>query len=190
MVVILLLFTFLSACGCYMFSHILCFCPPFSCTCHSACGRYFVARRAPSIEVQEAVRACAPRVCLTTMIHIRHCLLVYVRHRMLRIEQLRWDVAGAIPTENLALLSSGELVYVQEYNHLLSQFQMKYDLDLTRGCTPPADNLLIRVNVLMDVGKFVGPESGAMLELKRGDNPYLRRGDVEHLVMQGFLKQV
>lgn len=67
---------------------------------------------------------------------------------------------------------------------------MEYDLDLTRDCTPPADNLLIRVNVLSDVGKFVGPESGAVLELKRGDIPFLRRGDVEHLVRQGMIEQV
>ena len=109
---------------------------------------------------------------------------------MLRIEQMRWDMAGSMPPESLGLLSSNAQKYVQEYNQLLSKYQMEYDLDLTRDCTPPADNLLIRVNVIADVGKLVGPESGARLELKRGDNPYLRRGDVEHLVRQGLLEQV
>ena len=64
---------------------------------------------------------------------------------------------------------------------------MQYDLDLTRDCSPPED-LLIKVNVLADIGQFIGPESGATLELKRGDNPFLRRGDVEHLVRQGLLQ--
>ena len=65
---------------------------------------------------------------------------------------------------------------------MLSAYQAANDIDLTRDHDPPADNLYIRVNVLTDVGQFVGPESGVNLDLKRGDLSYLRRGDVEHLV--------
>ena len=43
----------------------------------------------------------------------------------------------------------------------------------------------LQVNVLTDVGQFVGPESGSNVELKQGDECYLRRGDVEHLVRRG-----
>ena len=72
--------------------------------------------------------------------------------------------------------------YANEFNNLLSAYQAANDIDLTRDHDPPADNLYIRVNVLTDVGQFVGPESGVNLDLKRGDLSYLRRGDVEHLV--------
>lgn len=133
---------------------------------------------------------CAPRVCMLTMVRLRNLLLAYVRHRMEKIESLRWDVAGAIPEENLELLSSHEQQYATEYNHLLSNYQFSYDLDLTRDCTPPVDNLMIKVHVLADIGKFVGPESGSAIELRVGDHAFLRRGDVEHLVRQGVLQHL
>ena len=80
--------------------------------------------------------------------------------------------------------------YANEFNNLLSAYQAANDIDLTRDLDPPSDNLYIRVNVLTDVGQFVGPESGVNLDLKRGDLSYLRRGDVEHLVRQGAVSQV
>ena len=58
---------------------------------------------------------------------------------------------------------------------------------------PPRRNRLVavvQVSALKDVGQFVGPESGANVELKRGDEQYLRRGDVEHLVRRGDLVHI
>ena len=66
---------------------------------------------------------------------------------------------------------------------------MQYGLDLTRDLTPPTDNK-IRVYVNEDVGEFIGPESGATITLSRGDTAFLRRGDVEALVMNGKLRHV
>ena len=48
----------------------------------------------------------------------------------------------------------------------------------------------IRVYVNEDVGEFVGPESGASISLARGDTAFLRRGDVEALVMNGKLRHI
>ena len=83
----------------------------------------------------------------------------------------------------------GRRRYAKEFNSLLSAYQAANDIDLTRDHDPPTDNLYIRVNVLRDIGQFVGPESGVNIDLKRGDLSYLRRGDVEHLVRQGAVKQ-
>lgn len=80
--------------------------------------------------------------------------------------------------------------YANEFNNLLSAYQAANNIDLTRDHDPPSDNLYIRVNVLQDIGQFVGPESGVNIDLKRGDLSYLRRGDVEHLVRQGTVQQV
>ena len=49
---------------------------------------------------------------------------------------------------------------------------------------------VVQVSAVKDVGQFVGPESGANVELKRGDEQYLRRGDVEHLVRRGDLVHI
>eukprot|EP00965_Chrysotila_dentata_P228345 6196547-Pleurochrysis_carterae.AAC.6 len=132
----------------------------------------FRAHRLDGYDGTDIADVCAPRVCMMTMVRLRNLLLAYVRHRMEKIEALRWDVAGAIPDENLELLSTHEQHYAQQYNSLLSTYQMTYDLDLTRDAAPPVDNLLIKVRVLADVGKFVGPESGANIELKRGDHAF------------------
>ena len=66
---------------------------------------------------------------------------------------------------------------------------MQYDIDLTRGPTPPTDNK-IRVYVNQHIGKFIGPESGATISLSRGDTVFIRRGDVEALVMNGKLRHI
>ena len=133
-----------------------------------------------------------------------------------RLAQARWEVAGPLPDDSRQLLTPHEQRYETRYNELLSEFQTQYGLDLTRDSTPPSDNLIkarppagahrarraapmcgqspgppdspTQVHVLEDVGKFVGPESGATIQLKRGDHPFLRRGDVEHLVRQGILE--
>ena len=131
-----------------------------------------------------------PLVYLLTMMRNRDCLLGYLRHRMQRIEDMRWDVAGSLPDEQLDPLSVHERRYANEFNRLLSVYQTAQDIDLTRDLEPPNDNLYIRVNVLSDVGQFVGPESGSTIDLKRGDCSFLRRGDVEHLVRQGSLEHV
>ena len=68
--------------------------------------------------------------------------------------------------------------------------QTEYDLDLTRDRDPPLDNLYIKAKVLRDVGQFVGPESGANHELKKGDEVHLRRADVEHLVRRGDVEHI
>ena len=131
-----------------------------------------------------------PLVYLLTMMRNRDCLLGYHRYRMERIEEMRWDVAGSLAEEQLDPLSIHERRYANEFNKLLSTYQAANGIDLTRDHDPPSDNLYIRVNVLSDIGQFVGPESGSTIDLKRGDCSFLRRGDVEHLVRQGTLEQV
>ena len=49
--------------------------------------------------------------------------MAYLRKRMERIEEIRWDLAGVMPTENLDLLSENEKRYSREYNELLSAYQ-------------------------------------------------------------------
>ena len=141
----------------------------------------------PDFDQGDALHMSGPRVNILLMMRIRNCLMGCVRHRMQKIEEFRWEVAGTMPEENEAMLDAHERQYARDYNQLLSDYQIKYDLDLTRDGGPPGD-LLIKVNVLEGIGRFVGPESGATLELRRGDRPALRRGDVEHLVRQGILQ--
>ena len=124
------------------------------------------------------------------MLRNRDLLLAYLRHRMIKIEEHSWEVAGEMSSDSAELLSVHEREYAQRFNGLLSTLQTAYDVDLTRDLEPPTDSLYIKVNVLVDVGQIVGPESGADIDLRKGDQSYLRRGDVEHLIRKGDVEHV
>lgn len=146
--------------------------------------------RLPGFDSRSQEDTAAPFVSLMCMMRNRDLVCAMLRHRMERIEYARWDTAGSLPEDELALLSQHEQRYSSRFNELLSEYQAANDIDLTRDHDPPSDNLYISVNVLQDVGQYVGPESGTNLDLKRGDLSFLRRGDVEHLVRQGLVTQV
>ena len=134
--------------------------------------------------------SAAPIVRMLTVLRNRDMLLCYLRHRIGRVEQARWDVAGKLPDEALELLSPNELEYDREYASLLSEFQTSYDLDLTRDTKPPSD-LYIKVLAREEVGAFIGAESGATIDpIRAGDTIFLRRGDVEPLIRQGRLEHL
>ena len=134
--------------------------------------------------------SAAPIVRTLTMLRNRDMLLCYIKHRLTRIEEARWQVAGTLPDEALEMLSSNEREYDLEYAALLSEFQTAYDLDLTRDAKPPSD-LYIKVLAKQEVGAFIGPESGATIDpVKVGDTLFLRRGDVEPLIRQGKLEHI
>lgn len=134
--------------------------------------------------------SAAPIVRMLTMLRNRDMLLCYLRHRMDRIEQARWDVAGFLPEDALEVLSPNEREYDRQYAALLSEYQSAYDLDLTRDSKPPSE-LYIKVLAKEEIGAFVGAESGATIDpMKAGDTVFLRRGDVEPLVRQGKLEHV
>ena len=142
------------------------------------------------VDMNNREDSAAPIVRMLTMLRNRDMLLCYMRHRLSRIEQARWDVAGSLPEDALELLSPNERQYDHEYAALLSELQTAYDLDLTRDTKPPSD-LYIKVLAREEVGAFIGPESGATIDpVKAGDTIFLRRGDVEPLIRQGRLEHI
>ena len=87
------------------------------------------------------------------------------------------------------MLSPNERDFEREYGALLTDYQDKVALDLTRYSKPPTD-LYIKVLVNTDIGEIIGPESGATIDLRAGDIIFLRRGDVEPLIRQGKLTHI
>ena len=142
------------------------------------------------VDMTQLEDSAAPIVRMLTMLRNRDMLLSYLRHRMNKVEQARWDVAGRLPEESLAMLSPNERQYDRDYADLLSQLQTDYDIDLMRDTKPPTD-LYIKVLAREEVGAFVGPESGATIDpVRAGDTIFLRRGDVEPLIRQGKLEHL
>ena len=147
-------------------------------------------QRLEGVDMNTLEDSAAPIVRMFTMLRNRDMLLCYLRHRLTKIEQARWDLAGAIPEESLAVLSPHERDYEQKYAQLLADFQVEYDLDLTRDTKPPSD-LYIKVLAREELGAFIGAESGATIDsIRAGDTVFLRRGDVEPLIRQGKLEHL
>jgi hypothetical protein len=146
--------------------------------------------RLEGVDMRTPEDSCAPMVRALTMIRNRDMLVGYVRHRMERIEEARWDLAGKLPDEVLGLLSPNERQYDREYEELLAEFQAEYDIDLTLNASKPPTDLYIKVHVKEEVGEIVGAESGATIDLRAGDTIFCRRRDVEPLIRQGRLVHI
>ena len=85
-------------------------------------------------------------------------------------------------------LSAEELNYFQQYTDFLSTYKGQWtDIDLTGSLEPPRD-LFIDVRVLKDAGE-IQTEYGT-INLTKNSQFYVRKGDVERLIGQGFLQRL
>ncbi|KAK1241512.1 hypothetical protein MKX08_001486 [Trichoderma sp. CBMAI-0020] len=130
----------------------------------------------------------------------KRCLLAYHRTRTDKLEELVWNGADVVDlsgqqfrdgsSRNSTGLMSGdgstsslspqEEDYVRQYGDLLAAYKGQWtDIDLTGSLEPPRD-LFIDVRVLKDAGE-IQTEYGQF---------YVRQGDVERLIAQGYLQKL
>ncbi|KAL6869266.1 DNA replication protein psf1 [Amphichorda felina] len=158
--------------------------------------------------------ACTLLVNHLSMRRNKRCLLAYHRTRTDKLEELVWngadvvDLSGqqvrdgaaaggpgaggggggtgdAAPTSSL---SPQEEDYVRQYSDLLAAYKGQWtDIDLTGSLEPPRD-LFIDVRVLKDAGE-IQTEYGA-ITLTKNSQFYVRQGDVERLIAQGYLQKL
>ncbi|CEJ85908.1 Putative DNA replication complex GINS protein PSF1 [[Torrubiella] hemipterigena] len=152
--------------------------------------------------------ACTLLVNHLTMRRNKRCLLAYHRTRTDKLEELVWNGADILDlsgqqvregnsagaggtTANAAATSSlspQEEDYVRQYSDLLAAYKGQYtDIDLTGSLLPPRD-LFIDVRVLKDAGE-IQTEYGA-ITLTKNSQFYVRQGDVERLIAQGYLQKL
>ncbi|XXG94580.1 hypothetical protein Hte_000837 [Hypoxylon texense] len=138
----------------------------------------------------------------------KRCLLAYHRTRTDRLEELVWkgydvvDLAGqqvrdggangaqgmGAGSGGTSSLSPQEEDYVRQYSDLLAAYKGQWtDIDLTGSLEPPRD-LFIDVRVLKDAGE-IQTEYGA-ITLTKNSQFYVRQGDVERLIAQGYLQKL
>lgn len=85
-------------------------------------------------------------------------------------------------------LSPEEEEYVRQYRDMLAAYKGQWtDIDLTGSLEPPKD-LFIDVRVLKDAGE-IQTEYGA-ITLTKNSQFYVRQGDVERLIAQGYLQKL
>ncbi|KAK0392602.1 hypothetical protein NLU13_2097 [Sarocladium strictum] len=149
--------------------------------------------------------ACTLLVNHLAMRRNKRCLLAYHRTRTDKLEELVWNgtdvgelsgqqvreasVAGSGgPDTSTSSLSPQEEDYVRQYSDLLAAYKGQWtDIDLTGSLEPPRD-LFIDVRVLKDAGE-IQTEYGA-ITLTRNSQFYVRQGDVERLIAQGYLQKL
>jgi GINS complex subunit 1 len=143
--------------------------------------------------------ACALLVNHLSMRRDKRCLLAYHRVRAEKLERMLWDgreldnLAGNNDSAkdndaNRPSLSPEESQYTHAYADLISKNSAQYtDVDLTGSLEPPRD-LFIDVRVLKDAGE-IQTEYGA-INLSKGSQVFVRKGDVERLIQAGFLIRI
>ncbi|KAF2223129.1 DNA replication complex GINS protein PSF1 [Elsinoe ampelina] len=163
---------------------------------------------------QDPATACLLLVNHLTMRRQKRCLLAYHRVRTGKLERLCWEgnemsfnpstsstnfsgAAGASGggdgsdgqgQSQVANLSPEEEEYVRAYGELLAGYKGQWtDVDLTGSMEPPRD-LFIDVRVLKDAGE-IQTEYGA-INLTKNSQFYVRQGDVERLIQQGYLQRL
>ncbi|KAF3764801.1 GINS complex, Psf1 component [Cryphonectria parasitica EP155] len=141
----------------------------------------------------------------------KRCLLAYHKTRTDKLEELVWrgadvvdlsgqqvrdgargaNAPGAAGRPNdggTSSLSPQEEDYVRQYGDLLAAYKGQWtDIDLTGTLEPPRD-LFIDVRVLKDAGE-IQTEYGA-ITLTKNSQFYVRQGDVERLIAQGYLQKL
>ncbi|KAL0260833.1 DNA replication protein psf1 [Diplodia seriata] len=141
----------------------------------------------------------------------KRCLLAYHRTRSDKLEEMCWNGIDVLERQQQmqqqqqqgqqaggkdlsgdmgsgSSLSPEEEEYVRQYSDLLAAYKGQWtDIDLTGSLEPPRD-LFIDVRVLKDAGE-IQTEYGA-ITLTKNSQFYVRQGDVERLIQQGYLQRL
>ncbi|KAL4861829.1 hypothetical protein BDV12DRAFT_203632 [Aspergillus spectabilis] len=160
---------------------------------------------------QDPATACALLVDHLCIRRNKRCLLAYHRVRTEKLEELCWQGVDVLETQassgageegrqnasgqgqgqgggNESSLSPEEEEYFRQYCDMLATYKGQWtDIDLTGSLEPPRD-LFIDVRVLKDAGE-IQTEYG-VINLTKNSQLYVRHGDVERLIAQGFLERL
>lgn len=144
----------------------------------------------------------------TAIIRNKRCLLAYEMHGMDRLRDMYWACGCALPhiLSNASLrskLSPHEVDYLRQYNTSTMSFrasfasdisphalanQSEIDVDITANIEKPPKDLHVLVWVKRDCGT-IQTEVGS-IDFRKGQRFLVRRADVEHLIVQGYLEEV
>ncbi|KAL4875838.1 hypothetical protein BJY04DRAFT_223707 [Aspergillus karnatakaensis] len=163
---------------------------------------------------QDPATACALLVDHLCIRRNKRCLLAYHRVRTEKLEELCWKGIDVLESQaqgasgaaddpgqgtsglgqqgpgagNESSLSPEEEEYFRQYGDMLATYKGQWtDVDLTGSLEPPRD-LFIDVRVLKDAGE-IQTEYG-VINLTKNSQLYVRHGDVERLIAQGFLERL
>lgn len=125
----------------------------------------------------------------------KRCLLAYHAHRMDRLRDMYWAVGGALPhllsNQDLrSKMSPHEVDFLREYHGSIMEYRADFadELDIMASITQPPKDLHVLVRVVKDCG-WIQTELGN-INFEKGQRFMVRRADIEHLIVQGYLEEV
>ncbi|KAF7304867.1 hypothetical protein MKEN_01200900 [Mycena kentingensis (nom. inval.)] len=133
----------------------------------------------------------------TAIARNKRCLLAYHNHRVQFLSTLYWSLGASLPplisaetTSIRAKLSPHEVDYLRSYHNSVMDFRGEFskELDITAGIEQPPKDLHVLVHVVRDCG-VIQTESGT-IDFRLGHRFMVRRSDIEHLIVQGYLEEV
>ncbi|KAJ7758584.1 GINS complex Psf1 component [Mycena olivaceomarginata] len=137
-------------------------------------------------------------IILVRVVHQnKRCLLAYHSQRLSAIRTAYWAAGGAAPHVIAQLrddMSQDEIVYLRSYHESVVEYRQTLSpadvLDIAMGIEdPPRESPFITVEVVLPLGGPVHTESG-LLDFRVGHRYVLQKRDVEHLILQGYLREV
>jgi GINS complex subunit 1 len=131
----------------------------------------------------------------TTINRNKRCLLAYHTHRTDRLRDLYWAVGGALPhilsnQDIRGKLSPHEVDFLRQYNSSVMEFRsdFSHELDIMSSITHPPKDIHTLVKVVRDCG-VIQTELGN-IDFQKDQRFMVRRADIEHLIVQGYLEEV
>ncbi|KAH7909097.1 hypothetical protein BJ138DRAFT_1156109 [Hygrophoropsis aurantiaca] len=143
----------------------------------------------------DAVVSPAMLIFQTAIVRNKRCLLAYHKHRLDRIRDMYWAVGGALPhilsnQDIRSKLSPHEVDFLRQYSASVMEYRAGFsnELDITASITHPPKDLHVLVRVVRDCG-VIQTELGS-IDFQKGQRFMVRRADIEHLIVQGYLQEV
>ncbi|KZO94589.1 hypothetical protein CALVIDRAFT_539038 [Calocera viscosa TUFC12733] len=124
---------------------------------------------------------------------LKRVLLVYHAHRlhMLRamLHRAHLSVTHLLPTIR-PLLSPSELTFIRSYAQITMNYRAEFIdvLDIAASVDEPPKGMWVNVRVVKEVGEVI--TEGGVVDFRKGGRYLVRRGDVEMLLVQGYLEVV
>ncbi|KAI6032569.1 hypothetical protein F5J12DRAFT_175908 [Pisolithus orientalis] len=148
-------------------------------------------------KLTESAEEVSPALLIyqTAIVRNKRCLLAYHKHRMDRLRDMYWVAGGALPhilsnQDIRSKLSPHEVDFLRQYSASVMDYRAEFsnELDITASITHPPKDLHVLVRVVRDCG-VIQTELGS-IDFQRGQRFMVRRADIEHLIVQGYLEEV
>ncbi|KAI6157187.1 hypothetical protein BKA82DRAFT_4053754 [Pisolithus tinctorius] len=148
-------------------------------------------------KLTESAEEVSPALLIyqTAIVRNKRCLLAYHKHRMDRLRDMYWVAGGALPhilsnQDIRSKLSPHEVDFLRQYSASVMDYRAEFsnELDITASITHPPKDLHVLVRVVRDCG-VIQTELGS-IDFQKGQRFMVRRADIEHLIVQGYLEEV